>query len=827
MLLSDLKTGDSAVVIKVLGHGGFRRRILEMGFVRGQRVVSVLNAPLRDPIKYGIMGYEVSLRRSEAAMVEVLTLEEARAIQPTNDPLSTSPHDEDIEYAVNEKIREINVALVGNPNSGKTSLFNALSGGHEHVGNYSGVTVDAKMGSFKHKGYKINITDLPGTYALSAYTPEELYVRQHLIDKLPDVVINAVVASNLERNLYLTTELIDLNPKMVVALNMYDELESSGARLDYEQLGSMIGVPVVPVVARDGKGLDKLLDEVILTYENQNPKVRHIHINYSSSIETEIKSLSKQMKRHIDELPKCFPPRYWAIKMLEGDSNVMSLLKGSEHFTEWKTSSVKGAARIITALDEDVESAITNEKYGFIEGALAETFVAGAGGSKNDKTSFIDRIVTHRYFGFPLFLAIMFVMFWTTFTVGAYPQEWIEMGFGWLGEFVGGLMSDGPLRDLIVDGIIGGVGSVVVFLPNILILYLFISIMEDSGYMARAAFIMDRLMHLAGLHGKSFIPLVMGFGCNVPAIMATRTIESQSSRLITILINPFMSCSARLPVFVLLVATFFPESAGAMLFGIYLFGCVVAILTARLLRRFMFGKDETPFVMELPPYRIPTLNATLRHMWERSEQYLRKIAGLIFVAAVVIWFLSYYPRPTQSEEPQEAIVEMVADVAQADELSNNDDAIVADAVSDVVNGDLVSKTQSQSENSYLGRIGKFVEPVMKPLGMDWRASVAVLSGISAKEIVVSTLGVLYSVEDAESDSSTLSAKLLSSGNYSRSGALAMIIFILLYLPCLATVSAIAHEAGGWKWAIFSMVYNTTLAWILAFAAYHFGMWIGL
>ncbi len=813
MLLSDLKTGESAVVIKVLGHGGFRRRILEMGFVRGQRVVAVLNAPLRDPIKYGIMGYEVSLRRSEAAMVEVLTVEEARAILPTGDELSTSPHDEDIEYVVNEKIREINVALVGNPNSGKTSLFNALSGGHEHVGNYSGVTVDAKMGSFKYKDYKINITDLPGTYALSAYTPEELYVRQHLITHLPDVVINAVVASNLERNLYLTTELIDLNPKMVVALNMYDELESSGARLDYEQLGRMIGVPVVPVVARDGKGLNALLDEVISTYENQNPKVRHIHINYSSSIETEIQALSKLMKRNIEELPKCFPPRYWAIKMLEGDGSVMSMLKGGEHFTEWKTRSVKGAARIITALDEDVESAITNEKYGFIEGALAETFVAGSKKSAGDKTSLIDRVVTHRYLGFPLFLAIMFLMFWSTFTLGAYPQEWIEMGFGWLGEVVGNMMNDGPLRDLLVDGIIGGVGSVVVFLPNILILYLFISVMEDSGYMARAAFIMDKLMHLAGLHGKSFIPLVMGFGCNVPAIMATRTIESRSSRLITILINPFMSCSARLPVFVLLVATFFPECAGAMLFGIYLLGCVVAILTARLLRRFMFGKDETPFVMELPPYRIPTLNATLRHMWERSAQYLRKIGGLILVAAVVIWFLSYYPRSTESVSVMQSVaVELVADSAD-------------NAVAQADNSALAAKLHS--ENSYLGRIGKFIEPVMRPIGMDWRASVAVLSGISAKEIVVSTLGVLYSVEDADSNSASLSAKLLASGNYSRAGALAMIIFILLYLPCLATVMAIAHEAGGWKWAILSAVYNTLLAWVMAFVAFNVGVWIGL
>ena len=794
MLLSDLRTGESAVIVKVLGHGGFRRRILEMGFVRGQRVEAILNAPLRDPIKYRLMGYEVSLRRSEAAMVEVITIEEARVQHMQQvEGVATSPNDDDIEQVINQKIREINIALVGNPNSGKTSLFNALSGGHEHVGNYSGVTVGAKSGTCHYKGYKINITDLPGTYALSAYTPEEMYVRHHLMQEMPDVVINAVVASNIERNLFLTTELIDLNPKMVVALNMYDELESSGAKLNYEQLGKMIGVPMVPVVARNGKGLNDLLDEVILTFENENPKVRHIHIQYSSSIETEVCSLASLMKQHAEELPKCFPPRYWSVKMLEKDSSVEELLSKAEHYQEWSQKRDRAVARIKTALGEDVESAVTNEKYGFIEGALAETYTP-SNKDNNRNTSIIDRIVTHKYLGIPLFLLVMFVMFWSTFTLGAYPQEWIEAGFSWLGEMVGGLMSDGPLRDLIVDGIIGGVGSVAVFLPNILILYLFISLMEDSGYMARAAFIMDKLMHLAGLHGKSFIPLVMGFGCNVPAIMATRTIESHSSRLITILINPFMSCSARLPVFILLAGTFFPEHAGLALFGIYLFGGVMAILTARVLRRFMFGADETPFVMELPPYRIPTINATLRHMWERSEQYLKKIGGLILVAAIVIWFLSYYPRTSYA-------------VTDADVVEN---------ISAV-----------QSENSYLGRIGKFCEPVMEPLGLDWRASVAMLSGAAAKEIVVSTLGVLYSVEDAESDGASLSQHLLASGNYSRAAALAMMIFVLLYFPCIATVSAIAQETGGWKWALFSVVYNTVLAWVVAFAAFHIGGLLGM
>lgn len=796
MLLSELKSGERAVIIKVQGHGGFRRRILEMGFVRGQKVEAVLNAPLRDPIKYAIMGYEVSLRRSEAAMVEVLTIEEARGYELQNDSATAVTDDEYIERIVEEKIREINVALVGNPNSGKTSLFNAISGGHEHVGNYSGVTVNAKSGSLKYKGYKINITDLPGTYALSAYSPEELYVRRHLMEELPDVIINAVVASNLERNLYLTTELIDLNPKMVVALNMYDELEQSGAKLDYDSLGSMIGVPMVPVVARDGKGIEALLDEVISIFENQNSKVRHIHINYSQTIENEVASLSRTMKLNLDELPNCFPPRYWATKLLEGDNSVKEILRQSPHFTEWNNRSIKSAARIIEALDQDVESAITGEKYGFIEGALAETYTP-SGKATNSKTSIIDKIVTNRWLGMPIFLAIILVMFWSTFTLGAYPQEWIEAGFAWLGETVGAMMSEGAFRDLLVDGVIGGVGSVAVFLPNILILYMFIAFMEDSGYMARAAFIMDKLMHLAGLHGKSFIPMIMGFGCNVPAIMATRSIESHSSRLITILINPFISCSARLPVYLLLVGTFFPSHAGLMLFGIYILGVVVAIITARLLRKFLFGKDETPFVMELPPYRIPTFRAVLRHMWERSEQYLRKMGGLILIATVIIWFLSYYPHSEQT---------------------------TGSPTTDVVSEMAAAK---QSENSYLGQLGKCIEPLMQPMGLDWKASVAIITGASAKEITVSTLGVLYAVDDAEESDTNLKSKLVASGDYTPSSALAMIVFVLLYCPCIATIAAIAREAGGWKWALFSVVYSTALAWVLAFGAYHIGGWLGL
>ena len=621
--MSELKNGQSAIIMKVNGYGGFRKRIMEMGFVRGKTVTPVLNAPLNDPIKYDIMGYEVSLRKSEAAMIEVFT--EDDAAMAANSMNNGVTEENDMEKAYLKNGRNISIALVGNPNCGKTSLFNHLSGGHEHVGNYSGVTVESKNGSFKYKGYRFTVTDLPGTYALSAYSPEELYVRKHIIEKDPDVIINVVAASNIERNLYLTTELIDISHSLVIALNMYDELEASGAKLDYDQLGKMLGVPAIPIVAKNGKGLEELLDTVINVYEGKDDRVRHIHINHSSVIEQEIKNISSEMKAS-DDLPKYFPPRYWAIKLLEHDKEVSKLLSQCKNHEKWEIMADKASKNVERLLNEDIETALTDEKYGFISGALQETYVP-AKQTANKKNSLIDRIVTHKWLGFPIFLLLMWLMFWATFNIGAYPQAWIEAGVAWLGDRLSGIMSDGMLKDLLVYGIIGGVGSVLVFLPQILILYLFISLMEDSGYMARAAFIMDKLMHKMGLHGKSFIPLIMGFGCNVPAIMATRTIESRSSRLITILINPFMSCSARLPVFIVLAGTFFPKQAGTALFLLYLLGAAVAVLTAKLLRRFVFGKDETPFVMELPPYRIPTAMATLRHMWDRSEQYLKKIGG--------------------------------------------------------------------------------------------------------------------------------------------------------------------------------------------------------
>ncbi len=785
MKLSELKNGEAAIIVRVMGHGSFRKRIMEMGFVRGQKVQSVLDSPLSDPVKYSVMGYDVSLRRSEADMIEVMPESEAtmQIESPTTIGCNAACDDcsvVDCFRKIRKPIRQnqINVALVGNPNSGKTSLFNALSGSSEHVGNYSGVTVGATTAHFSYKGYNINITDLPGTYSLSAYSPEEIYVRAHLYRDMPDVIINSVVASNLERNLYLTTELIDLNQRTVVALNMYDELTASGATLDYDTLGAMMGVPMVPTVARSGRGLEMLLDTVIDLFEGSNRVARHIHIGYGNAMEREITRLS-DMIRSSDDLPKQFPVRYWSVKLMDGDKEALSVLSSCADFEKWKTEGEHAAMNVERRTGKDVETVVSDAKYGFIAGALEETMTEPTHDTRR-RTRRIDRLVANRWLGFPIFIFVMWLMFFATFRLGAYPQEWIESGVAWLSELVSGVLPEGALRSLLVDGIIGGVGSVAVFLPNILIIYLFISLMEDSGYMARAAFIMDRLMHRMGLHGKSFIPLLMGFGCNVPAIMATRTIESRSSRLITILISPFMSCSARLPVYILLAGTFFPHHAPLVLIGLYLCGIVVAALTARLLRTFHFGKDETPFVMELPPYRMPSPVATLRHMWDKCEQYLRKIGTVVLLSTVIIWFLGYFPR------------------------------VDAETLASAPNPELL-----QQEQSFIGYVGRAIEPALRPLGLDWRASIALVSSIPAKELVVSTLGVLYGSE-GEGD---LSSRLIDAGTYTPASALSFMVFILLFFPCIATIAAVRAESGSRKWALFTVVYNTAVAWVVAFVTY--------
>ena len=813
MRLSDLKTGQSATILKVLGHGGFRRRIMEMGFVRGKKVEVVLNAPLRDPIVYKIMDYEVSLRRSEAHMVVVITNEEAEGL--ISEEYNGTREGDQLHEVIAQSSKRINVALVGNPNRGKTSLFNAISGGHEHVGNYSGVTVDAKRGHCTYRGYRFEITDLPGTYALTAYSPEELYVRRHLAEHTPDVIINAVVASNLERNLYLTTELIDLNPRVVVALNMYDELEASGAELDYDSLGRMLGVPMVPVVARHGRGIEALLDTVIAVYENEDDRVRHIHINQGPVIEESLRTITGALKES-GELPPQFPPRYIAMKLLEKDSYIKDQLKHHPKYPEWEEASKREAQRIKNLLDEDIETAFADQKYGFISGALRETYTPGKK-EQTQVTKIIDAFVTHKLWGFPIFFFLMWLMFYCTFNLGAYPQEWIEQLVGLIGQGVDAWMPDGALKDLLVDGVIGGVGSVIVFLPNIMILYLFIAFMEDSGYLARAAFIMDRIMHRIGLHGKSFIPLIMGFGCNVPAIMATRTLESRKDRVMTMLIIPFMSCSARLPVYVLLISAFFPHNQGLVLFSIYLIGILIAVLSSVLFKKLLFAKQEAPFVMELPPYRIPTVHNVVRHMWDKGAQYLKKMGTVILLASIIIWALGHYPRN----------VEYSTDYAAEKALVAASDQSAEEKQAQIQHLDNSQYAEHQ-EKSYIGQIGHFIEPAIRPLGFDWRIGVSLASGLAAKEVVVSTMAVLT---DAGDNEITLTEKLqeqvYTQGDragekvYTPLVAYSMMIFILLYFPCIAAITAIRKEAGR-SWAAFTLFYTTGLAWLMSFIVYQVG-----
>ena len=794
MRLSDLKSGETAVIVKVLGHGAFRKRVMEMGFVKGRKIKAILSAPLKDPVKYSLMGYEVSLRRSEAEMIEVVPIE-ADYDNSADIPKVNVGESEDYDSVHRERYegvrRTVNVALIGNPNCGKTSLFNVASGAQEHVGNYSGVTVDSKTGVFRHGGYTFRIVDLPGTYSLSAYSPEERYVRRYLRDHNPDIIVNVVDGSNLERNMYLTTELIDMDHPMVIALNMYDEMRNAGTVLDYEALGSMIGVPVVPTVSRTGEGVGELFDTIIEVYERRNPVVRHVHVRLGHDLEEAVADVKDAIKADKSVNPH-YSPRYLAIKLMEGDAeaeNAVREMADADRIFGLRDRELAHLSQLHP--DEDVSAMIAGEKYGFISGALAETMQKSTK-QANDTTRMIDALVTSRLFGFPIFILAMLFIFWFTFFVGKFPQEWIETGVAWLA--VNSNMADGPLKDLLANGVIGGVGGVIVFLPNILILFFFISFMEDSGYMARAAFIMDRLMHRIGLHGKSFIPLVMGFGCNVPAIMAARAIESRSSRAITVLITPFMSCSARLPVYVLLIGTFFEAHAALVFLGMYILGVVIAVLTARILRKFFFKRDETPFVMELPPYRVPTMKTSLRHMWAKGKQYLSKMGGIILLASVIVWALNYFP--LRDVEPAGIQSE---NIAGSDEINPRHD-------------------------SYLEMMGKAVNPVLAPLGFSWRATVAAVAGVPAKEIVVSTLGVLYTGSEEASEhslSQRLSTSLTGAGkpDFNRANALSFMIFILLYCPCVATIVAIVKETRSWRYGLFTIMYNTAVAWFAAFIAY--------
>ena len=778
-------------MVRVSGHGSFRKRILELGFIKGNVVKVILNAPLKDPIEYEIIGYKISLRREEADMIEVISESEAKASlqKPASPNVLDGQCDESellakrMKDLAERRRHVIRVALVGNPNCGKTSLFNIASGSHEHVGNYSGVTVDAKEGNFEYGGYKFVIVDLPGTYSISGFSPEELYVRRNLVEETPDIVVNVVDSSNLERNLYLTTQLIDMNLRVVMALNMFDELKARGDELDIKTLGHLLGMPLVPTVSKSGEGIHDLFDKVIELYENPDPQIaRHIHINHGPELEQSIDRVKLAIQKNEDIRYK-YSTRYLAIRFLENDKEVAGIIDTLPNKDEIIAARFEEQKRFEAIMGVSTESAIIDAKYAFVKGALTETYRPGKIKREHRSlTDKIDAIVTNKWLAFPIFFLLLYIVFFGTFTLGEYPMQWIDWLVARFSDFISSIMPDGMVKDLVTDGIIGGVGSVLVFLPNIVLLYFFISLLEDSGYMARAAFIMDRMMHKMGLHGKSFIPMIMGFGCNVPAIMATRTIESRKSRLITTLIVPFMSCSGRLPVYLLIVGAFFPHYGSLVLLGIYVLGIALAIITAKVMSRF-FKDDDLPFVMELPPYRVPTSKSILRHTWEKGKQYLHKITGIILISSIIIWFLGYFPNHNKYEDKV-----------------------------------------TQQENSYLGYIGKAIEPVLEPLGFDWQMGVGILSGVAAKELVVSSMGVMYSIdEDVESGSGETRLQQALLNSISPAAALAFMVFVLLYFPCIATFGAIMAETGGWKWPLFSAVYTILVAWVMAFAVYRIAL----
>ena len=832
MNLSELEPGSKATILRVKGRGAFRKRITEMGFVVGKEVTVIKKAPLQDPVEYNILGYNVTLRMSEAQLIEVDPLNITE--QEIHYSGTLSEVSENTQYSGKNKI--IHVAFVGNPNSGKTTLFNYASNSRERVGNYSGVTVDAKEAKFDQEGYEFVITDLPGTYSITAYSPEELYVRDFINENMPDVVVNVVDASNLERNLYLTTQLIDMDIRVIVALNMFDELEKKGDILNFEYLGQMLGVPFIPTVASRGKGIHDLFSKIIEVCEGSDQVSRHIHINYGRSLEEGIKAVQKKLRiPENDDFLNKISSRFLAIKLLEKDQDAKDKAQKLKNAGEIAETVKREQSRIENEQREDTETLITDSKYGFIAGALAETLKANPQ-TRRHRSDIIDIFITHKIWGIPIFIGLMWATFYGTFKIGNYPMQWIQWMVQEVSALIQSSMADGMFKDLLIQGIIGGVGGVIIFLPNILLLYLFISLMEDTGYMARAVFIMDKAMHKIGLHGKSFIPLLMGFGCNVPAILSTRIIESRRDRLITMLINPFMSCSARLPVYILFITAFFQSYQGTILFGIYFTGVLLAIASALLFRKTLFRKKDVPFVMELPPYRVPTMRSIVRHMWHRTGQYLQKIGGIILISSIIIWALGYFP--VHFAEKQQ--LENQVSALKNEMASNNQSLSLPKNIKDSLNLNISSKIKeldfsvrvAQQKNSFIGRIGHFIEPVMRPLGFDWKMSVALLTGVSAKEVVVGTLGVLYQTENSGNGTQPLVEKLQN--QYYTTGinkgkpvftplvALSFMLFILIYFPCIGVVSAISRESGHWKWAAFVVVYTTTLAYLGSLALFQIG-----
>ena len=722
-----------------------------------------------------------------------------------------------------QETRRLRIALAGNPNSGKTTLFNAITGARQHVGNWPGVTVEKKEGTATFRGREITVVDLPGTYSLTAYSIEEIVARRFIVHEKPDVVVHVIDAGNLERNLFLTTQLLQLGARMVVALNMFDALQASGARVDAESLGSLLGAPAVPTVAHRRTGVDRLLETVIEVAEGRNPQQRTVRVSYGHEIESHLEPLTERAKQaELFEIPH--PPRWVVIKALEDDPELLKEIARSGPKGEAFLHEIEETRNHLeTLFGEEPEAVFTERLYGFVAGVLKEVYHEPPLDrvSRSDR---IDAVLTHKLLGLPVFFFLIWAMFQLTFTVGALPMQAIDAVVAWLGGTVASVTGHGLLKSLLVDGVISGVGSVLIFLPNIFLLFLCISFLEDTGYMARAAFLTDRVMHLLGLHGKAFIPLLMGFGCNAPAIMATRTLESERDRILTILINPLISCSARLPVYVLIAGAFFaPEHAGTVIFSIYFLGLFLAVLMGRIFSRTILPGEAAPFVMELPPYRMPTFRSLLIHMWDRGKIFIRKMGGVILVGSVVIWTLGAFPREVRfSRDYDGEIAALKARIA-----SEGTGGAETEALGERITRLGREREAERIQASYIGRIGHALEPVFSPLGFDWRDAVALLTGFVAKEIVVSTLGVLHQVGAEEDETSEGLMEALRHSSMTPLTAYAFMAFVLIYTPCLGTIAVIRRETNSIKWPAFSVGYALVLAWVVSFAIVQGGRLLAL
>jgi ferrous iron transport protein B len=837
MKLIDLKEGQEAVIQNVQGEGAFRKRLLEMGVIKGEVIKVVKKSPFKDPVEYKIMGYDVSLRNSEAKLIEVA--QKSKKSSTNNGDYKKLLSDRVSKPKKINTSKLITVALVGNPNCGKTTIFNYTSKAKAKVGNYCGVTIESKEAYYKFKDYTFRIIDLPGTYSVSSYSPDELYVRDFLLEQDADVVLNVLDSSNLKRNLYLTTQLMDLNIEILGVLNMYDNVINDGNIIDTDTLEKALDIPFVTTVASRGKGIDAIFERLIDMHENKSSEIAHKHIDYGDVFEKEIQHIQKLIRENKNSpIRHKLSSRFIAVKLFERDKDAYEKIKEFKNGDEIESYLIDSIKRLEKHFENDTEAQITDTKYRFIISLLSD-IIQKKSKPKLNLTARLDSVLTNKFLGFPIFLGFIWLTFYATFNLGEYPMGWIESGIEWMSYVVDSFVVDSMFKDFIIDGVLGGAGAVLVFLPNIVILYLFISLLEDTGYMSRAVFLMDKLMSKIGLNGKSFIPLLMGFGCNVPAIMSTRIIEGHRDRLITMLINPFMSCSARLTVYVLMITAFFTDHRALILFTLYMTGIIMAVVSALLFRKTFFNSSfiPIPFVMEFPKYKIPTLNNIYKSIKFSAGQYLKKVGGIILIASTIIWLLGYFPQNVEYSENHNHKIDSLrselkltlSEKNYSDEESKEIRQYYDEKI-DIINK---KKQVEKLEQSYIGQIGNFILPVMEPLGFDWKMSVAIVTGVAAKEVVIGTLGVLYQAEE-ETDNPELSlvnkmqnqtyveGEKAGQKVFTKNVAFSFMIFILIYFPCIGVIAAIRKESGQKRWAVFSIVYPTVLAWVMAFLAYNIG-----